>query len=526
MTLRSLFVFGLLLTLPAFSQAQTPTRKPNVLIILADDLGFSDIGCYGGEIKTPNLDRLASNGLRYTQFYNTARCWPSRSSIMTGYYAQQVRMDPQQKKAGPPAWTRLLSHHLRAFGYRCYHSGKWHISIFPSIIKSGGFDRSYHLTDHDRNFAPKAHFEDDKPLPASAVKSDHYSTSYMTDHAIRCLKEHAEKHKDEPFFQYLCFTSPHFPLHAPAEDIARYKDRYMDGWEKIRAERYDRAKKLGIVNCPLPAWEEPTPSLVYKKADLKTLGPNEVDGSPAWNKLTKDQQRYQATKMAIHAAMVDRMDREIGKVIEQLKAMNAFDDTIIIFVSDNGASAEVMVRGDGHDQNAAMGSAGSFLCLGGGWAAVANTPFRRFKIWVYEGGVATPLIIHWPRGLPRRGDVCHDVGHIVDFAPTLLELTGAKKIDKHNGVAAPQFPGKSLVPSFKKDVGDSREIFFHHQGHRALRVGNWKIVYESGGAGWELYDLATDRGEAINLAAKQPDRVREMAARWQRLDEQWKLDAK
>jgi arylsulfatase len=512
------------LLIPAFAHAQT--KKPNVLIIVADDLGFTDLGCYGGEIRTPNLDRLAAKGLRYTQFYNTARCWPSRASIMSGYYAQQVRMDPQQKKSGPPEWTRLLSHHLRLFGYRCYQSGKWHISIFPNINKDGGFDRSYHLTDHDRNFNPKSHMEDDKALPAIKPGTTHYSTTYIADHAIRCLKEHAAKNKDDPFFQYLCFTVPHFPLHAPAEDIARYKDTYLKGWEQTRAERHDRAKKIGIVNCPLPAWEEPTPSLVYKKLDLKTLGKSELDASPAWNKLTNDQQRFQATKMAIHAAMVDRMDQESGRGIDQLKAMNALDDTIIIFLSDNGASAEVMVRGDGHDLEAALGSAASYLCLGGGWAAVANTPFRRFKIWVYEGGVATPFIIHWPAGLPQGGGLRHDVGHLIDVAPTLLELTGSKKIDKHNGVQSPPFPGRSLVPSFAKDTKAEREIYFNHSGHKALRAGDWKIVYEKDGAGWELYDLATDRCESKNLAAKHPERVREMSARWQKMDEQWKADAK
>ncbi len=379
-------------------------------------------------------------------------------------------MDPPQKKG--PAWTRLLSHYLKLIGYRCYHSGKWHIGIFPRVVADGGFDRSYNLTDQSRYFSPKTHTEDDKPLPPVQTASGYYATTAIADHAIRCLKDHAEQHGSQPFFQYLCFTSPHFPLQAPQEDIARCRDRYLEGWEKLRAERHQRAVKLGIVNCPLPAWETPTPSLVYKKSDLKIFGANELAASPRWQELTGEQKRYQATKMAIHAAMVERMDREIGRVLAQLRAMNALEDTVIFFLSDNGASAEVMVRGDGHDPEAVAGSWATHLCLGGGWGALCNAPLRRFKIWVYEGGVSTPLIVHWPHGLPagRTGGLCHDVGHLIDFAPTLLELTGAKAAESWNGVRRPPFPGKSLVPAFAGDgavVHD--EIYFSHSGHRALR---------------------------------------------------------
>lgn len=510
---------------PLQASAQQPPQRPNVLIILADDLGFTDLGCYGGEIKTPYLDGLAKAGLRFTQFYNTARCWPSRSALMSGYYAQQVRMDPPQKKA--PAWTRLLSHYLKLAGYRCYHSGKWHINILPRVVADGGFDRSYNLTDQNRYFGPRTHTEDDKPLPAVQPNGDYYATKAIADHALRCLKDHADKYGGQPFFQYLCFTSPHFPLQAPQEDIDRYRDRYLEGWEKLRDERYQRARQLGIVNCPLPPWEVPTPSLVYKKADLKILGTNELEASPRWTTLTSEQRRFQATKMAIHAAMVDRMDREIGRVLAQLRAMNALDNTVIFFLSDNGASAEVMVRGDGHDPEAVAGSWATHLCLGGGWGALCNTPLRRFKIWVYEGGVSTPLIVHWPRGLPRQGgDLCHDVGHLIDITPTVLELAGAKAAESWNGVQRPPFPGRSLVPAFAKDGAVSHdELFFSHSGHRALRAGTWKAVYAAEGKDWELYDLATDRCEAKNLAAQHPDRVRQMAARWSELDAQWKRDA-
>jgi arylsulfatase A-like enzyme len=513
-----LLVAGWLLA-PCAALAQPKAGKPNILIILADDLGFTDLPTYGGEIKTPNLDELARGGLRYTQFYNTARCWPSRAALMSGYYPQQVRMDPPQKT--PPGWARLLPHYLRQLGYRCYHSGKWHIHIFPRVVADGGFHRSYNLTDQNRFFSPRNHTEDDKPLPAAEPTSGYYATTAIADHAMRCLKEHADKHGGEPFLQYLCFTSPHFPLHAPAEDIERCRARYEAGWDKLRAERYQRARELGIVSCPLPPWETPTPSLVYKKDDLKTFGANELAGSPPWSELTPAQRSYQATKMAIHAAMVERMDREIGRVLEQLRSMKALDDTIIFFLSDNGASAEVMVRGDGHDPQAAPGSWQTHLCLGGGWAALCNAPLRRFKIWVYEGGTSTPLIVHWPRGLGRRGALCHDAGHVIDLMPTLLELTGAKS----DVAKAPPFPGRSLVPSLAKDGGVQRELFFKHSGHRALRSGNWKLVSAAEGSGWELFDLSKDRCEANDLASQQPERVAAMSARWQQLDEQWRRDA-
>jgi arylsulfatase len=527
---RNNFLLTLLLALVASPVHAAPgaandaRRPPNIVIIVADDLGFTDLGCYGGEIKTPNLDQLAKGGVRFTQFYNTARCWPSRAALMSGYYAQQVRMDPQQKS--PPAWARLLPHYLRERGYRCYHSGKWHIGVFPRVVADGGFHHSYNLTDQNRFFSPRTHTEDDKPLTAVEPASGYYATQAIAEHAIRCLKEHASEHAAKPFLQYLCFTSPHFPLHAPPEDIALYRDRYLEGWDKLRAERYQRARELGIVTCSLPAWENPTPSLVYNKADLKKFGPNELAASPPWENLTPEQRRFQATKMAIHAAMVDRMDREIGRVLAQLRAMNALDDTLIFFLSDNGASAEVMIRGDGHDPQAEPGSWHTHLCLGGGWAAMCNSPLRRFKIWVYEGGTATPLLVHWPRGLARRGELCHDVGHVIDIVPTLLELTGGPAPDTHNGVKAPPPPGRSLIPCFTRDSAATRELFFKHSGHRALRSGDWKLVAPAEGNGWELYNLADDRCESHNLAQQYPDRVQTMSARWQQLDQQWQRDAK
>ncbi|MCE9554488.1 MAG: sulfatase-like hydrolase/transferase, partial [Planctomycetes bacterium] len=373
------------------------SQRPNFLVIMADDLGFSDIGCYGGEIATPNLDKLAAGGLRFTQFYNTARCWPTRSALLTGYYPQQINMDPPEGRL--PPWTRVLPHYLKPQGYHCYHSGKWHLFGAPDAVADGGFERSYKLDDHDRYFSPKKHSQDDRPLPPAKPGSGYYSTTAIANHAIDSLKEHAEKHAGEPFFEYLAFTAPHFPLQALPEDIARYRKKYSEGWDAVRQQRWERLKQSGIVDCGLsPLAPEFAPRYFQQKV-LKELGPGEIEHPVAWDKLTAAQQDFQATKMAIHAAMVDRMDQEIGRVLEQVRAMGAFENTVILFLSDNGADATIMVRGDRNAPSAEPGSAGSFLCLGPGWASASNAPFRRHKIWNHEGGISTPLIVHWPQGI-------------------------------------------------------------------------------------------------------------------------------
>jgi arylsulfatase len=493
--------------------------RPNVLLILADDLGYSDLGCYGGDIRTPNLDRLAKDGLRFTQFYNCARCWPTRAAILTGYYPQQVRRDtvPGVLSGGRgvrPAWARLLPEMLRPLGYRSYHSGKWHIDGKPL---ANGFDRSYLLQDQGRYFSPRVHFEDDRPLPAVKSGSGYYATVAIADHAIKCLKEHADKYADRPFFHYLAFTSPHFPLQALPKDIARYRDAYRKGWETARVARGRRIKELGLV-CSPPAEPERDVGPPYDFPEaLKKLGPGEVNRPIVWDKLTAEQRDFQATKMAIHAAMVDRMDREIGRVLEQLRAMKALDNTVIFFLSDNGASAEIMVRDDGHDPKAAPGSAASHLCLGPGWSTVANAPFRRHKTWVHEGGIATPLIVHWPRGVAARGELRHDVGHVIDLVPTILDLADGKRPDKWEGKPVPPPPGKSLVPAFGRHGKASHdELWWAHEGNRAIRVGDWKLVAAGKDAAWELFDLGSDRCETKDLAAKLPEKVRELERLWRK----------
>jgi len=517
--LKHFFLALLLGPLPllAGNDSAKPSR-PNFLLILADDMGFSDAGCYGGEIRTPDLDKLAAGGLRFTQFYNTARCWPSRAAIMTGYYAQAVRRDGMEGMAGGgqgvrPKWARLLPELLKPLGYRNYHSGKWHLDG-PQL--AGGFDRSYWLEDPDRKFNPRNHFEDGVRLPAVPPGSGYYSATAIADHALKYLKEHAEKHAGQPFFCYVAFTEPHFPLQAPAEDIAHYRDTYRQGWDVIREARWGRMKAMGIVNCNLPPLERDVGPPYFFPEAFEKLGPGELRWPVPWRELNEPQRQFQAAKMPIHAAMVERMDHEIGRLLDQLQTMGALDNTVVFFLSDNGASAEIMVRGDGHDPAAAPGSAGSFLCLGPGWSSACNTPLRRHKTWVHEGGIATPLIVSWPAGIKARGELRRNPGHITDLAPTILELAGGAWPQTFDGQPVPPPHGKSLVPAFTQDGAVKREaIWWLHENNRAIRVGDWKLVSAAKQGGqWELYDLSQDRCETNNLAAAMPDKVRELAQLW------------
>jgi arylsulfatase A-like enzyme len=489
------FCLACLCTLVSPPEA-TAAPKPNIVFILADDLGFSDLGCYGGDIKTPNLDKLAADGLRFTQVYNTARCWPSRAALLTGYYPQQVNRDPPGKR---PPWAALLPDLLKDAGYRSYQSGKWHVD---GPVLAGGFARSYLVVDQDRYFTPRDHKLDDKPLPQPKPGDGYYATRAIAQRAIEWLAEHQHKHRESPFFLYLAFTCPHFPLQALPEDIERYRGWFADGWDALRKARLERMHRLGIVNCELSA---------------------RTPGVPAWDSLKADEKESWQWRMTIHAAMVDRMDAEVGRVLDHLRKGGQWDNTLVLFASDNGASAEKILRGDGHDPAAPPGSAQSYLCLEPPWANLANAPLRKSKIFTHEGGISTPLIVQWPAGVKARGELRHTPAHFVDVAPTLLELAGTPAPAQWNDAPRPPLPGRSLVPALAKDVTIERDfLFFKHEGNRALRAGDWKVVASGPTSGWELYDLAADRAEMHDLAAALPDRVKTLAAIWSRHDEDFR----
>lgn len=504
--------------------------KPNVMFILVDDSGYSDLGCYGSSIATPNLDGLAKNGIRFNQFYNTARCWPTRAALMTGYYAQSVRRDklPGIKSGGRgqrPKWAKMIPSYLKPHGYRNYHSGKWHLD---GKSKDAGFDHSYRRNNQGNFFTAKGNTEDDQPIKVPEDEGDFYATTSTADHVIKCLKEHQEDFSDQPFFHYVAFIAPHFPLHAHQKDIDKYRDRYLDGWDQLRVSRHAKQTKMGLLDTQLSPREADLGPPYHFPDALEKLGPGEINRPVPWGELTEEQKRFQATKMAIHAAMIDRIDIEVGRILAQLKAMNEFDNTIIFFASDNGASAEIMVRNGGHDPQVPMGSEASYLCLGPGFSMACNTPFRRHKTWVHEGGISTPLVVHWPKGIGAQNEIRSTPAHVVDILPTVLDVCGIEAPESFEGVKRPAAPGKSLVPAFGQDNRIQRKcIWWMHEDNLAVRVGDWKLVSAKRDRDpkrpkqpkWELYDLKNDRSETNNLADKMPEKVKELAAIW---DAEWK----
>lgn len=497
-------VLGVLLGAPPDRLENTgpAVDRPNVLLILVDDMGFSDLGCYGGEIDTPNLDRLAANGLRFTQFYNTGRCWTTRASLLTGMYPHQVGHAMIFGPDAPPAYRgtslrrgRMIQELLQPVGYRCYHVGKWHLddrSAHPNETwpLRRSFDRSYFAKTQDNYFNPRVVYDDERLIQRPGAAGGYYMTEVLSDRSVEYLKQHQAQHPGQPFFLYLAYTAPHFPLHALPADIAKFRERYLVGWDEVRSSRRRRMKELGIVDCP--------------------LSPRDPDAKP-WNGLSPDEQRMWAERMALHAAMIHCVDRGVGRIVDQLKRRKALENTLIFFLSDNGASAEYLVRGDGHNPQAPPGSAATYLCLEVGWANAANTPFRFHKMWMHEGGVSTPLIVHWPKGVKNPGRLTRDVGHVIDVFPTVNELTNAEGTEgTRSGVA-----GKSLAPLFADRPREPHEfLFWEHIGNKALREGDLKLVAEHQKP-WELYDLAVDRSETENLASTNPDLVRRMAQRWQ-----------
>lgn len=497
---------------PIFRAA--PVRKPNFVVILADDMGFSDARCYGGEIDTPNLDRLAAGGVRFTQAYSTARCGPSRSCLLTGQYAQQTASDVMTP-GRIPNYVRYIPEYLKPLGYRTYHTGKWHMKHVTG--KGGvGFDRSYTMLDEFRFFTQSHHELDGQRLPRP--EPGYYSTTTIADYGVRFLSEHGSRHAADPFFLYVAFHAPHFPLQAPQADIDRYDGRFSEGWDTARERKQQRMRRMGLVNCSLAPlepnqwtqWNTPDAELIAK------IGPGEVTRAVPWSTLTPEQKKFQRTKMAIHAAMVSRMDAEIGRLLEQVKRMGTLDDTVVVFLSDNGASSEQLIRGDGHDASAPAGSAMTHLGLGPGWSSCSNAPFRLHKSWVNEGGIASPLIVNWPGGIADRGALRHDPCHFVDVLPTLVDLAGGRP----TAPEGPGLAGVSLAPAFARDGSVKRDyLYFNHNNNRAIRAGDWKLIATGESGPWELYDLGNDRAEQNDLARADPAKVRDLSAQWKQCDD-------
>jgi arylsulfatase len=519
--------------------------RPNIIIILADDMGYSDAGCFGSEIQTPHLDALAAGGVRFTQFYNTGRCCPTRASLLTGLYPHQADVGHMTgDKTDIEGYRNNLSHKavtiaevLRPAGYSTYMTGKWHVTTDEGPRKpkdnwprQRGFDRFYGtIKGGGSYFDPAMLTRENTPISPDGdpeYQPEHfYYTDAIADQSSRFIREHHDQKGQQPFFMYVAFTSPHWPLHAPEDAIAKYKGKYDAGYESIRQKRYERMKELGLVD---PNWElSPAPMRWSEEKDK------------AW----------EARCMEVYAAQIDRMDQGIGRIIDALKDTGSFDNTLVMFLQDNGACAEVMGREMHEDRQRAStgpamkpgspqldvfpkftregapirdgranmpGAETSYMAYGKNWANVSNTPFREYKHWVHEGGISTPLIAHWPAGISRRGAMEKQPGHLIDIMPTCIELAGAKYPEKVDAGDVPPMVGVSLLPALAGKMLERKSpIFFEHEGNRAVRDENWKLVAKGEDGAWELYDMTSDRSEMHDLAAKEPDRVKKMAAAWQ-----------
>lgn len=523
-SLRWALGIALALGLPCWAEGLKTPARPNILLILADDLGYSDLGCYGGEIRTPVLDRLAAGGVKFAQFYNATRCCPSRASLLSGLYPHQAGVGLMTADDKLPGYRGSLQPNavtiagvLGRAGYRTAMAGKWHLTErSPPEVR--GFADSYAMIDGFKPFwdpAPYARRPAGKAARTYAAGT-FYATDAITDHALDMLAEARAADDRRPFFLYLAYTAPHFPLHAPREDIARYEDTYAGGWDRLRAERTARMVRLGLV---APA-EALSPRSGFETINRRRRGEN-----PVWDTLDADRRADLARRMAIYAAMIDRMDRNIGRVVDDLRANGQLDKTLILFLSDNGACAEwdpfgfdlrsgpdnVLHRGADLDR---MGGPGTYHSYGSGWANASNTPLRSYKHYAHEGGISTPLIAHWPSGIAACGEVRRQAGHIIDLMPTCVEVAGATYPAELNGRAITPAEGRSLVPAFADRPIDREYLAWEHEGNRAYRVGPLKLVAAHDGP-WELYDVEADRTESDDLAARRPDAVRDLAGRWE-----------
>ncbi|MCG6155177.1 arylsulfatase [Rubinisphaera margarita] len=487
-------------------------EQPNFLVIVADDLGFSDLGCYGGEINTPNLDRLAGQGTRFTRFYTTSRCCPSRAALLTGQYPHAVGLGHMTQDLQRPGYrgrvtpgVPTIAEVLEPLGYQSYLAGKWHLGTDDPTAH--GFLEFYGTLVSAKTFWDPDHFT---RLPADRKRIEYpadkfYATDAVTDHALQFL-EIAQSNPDQPWFLYLAYNAPHFPLQAPQEDIARYADRYHDGWDVIREERLARMKELGILPPETP---------LTARSPYANYGETETGINPAWTDLPEDRRADLARRMAIYAAMIDRMDQQIGRVVEQLEQSDQLNNTVIVFLSDNGACAEwdphgfdissspnnILHRGDELDQ---MGTPGTFHSVGSGWANASNTPFRMYKHYVHEGGITSPCIVFDPRNHTDGGQISDIPLHLIDLLPTLVTAAG--------GTVDDRYPGQSLQ-KYVKSTNVERPLFFEHEGNRAIHAGRWKLVAFRDRP-WELYDMQRDRVEQNNLIRAHPEIAADLHQQW------------
>lgn len=527
--------FGVLI-LAALSSSACAASRPNIVLILADDLGYSDLGCYGGEIATPNLDRLAAEGLRFTQFYNGGRCCPTRAALMTGLYPHQAGVGAMTFDAGRPGYrgrltpnTVTIAEVLGAAGYRTFMAGKWHLSLTadgpdnalwvshridgrpfsdPATYPvARGFDEFYGtvwgVVDY---YDPFSLVRNAEPVPS--VPPGYYYTDALSEEAVRMVRDAAPAAQagDRPFFLYLAYMAPHWPLHAPEEDVAKYAETYRDGWQAVRQRRYERLIELGLFTRETASLPEPIEGVEWDREPHRD---------------------WEARAMAVHAAMVARMDAGIGRLTAELESQGVAENTLVLFLSDNGASPERIGRPgfdrpshtrDGReiaypqrdDPGPPPGPETTFAGIGPRWANVANAPFRLWKATTYEGGICTPLIARWPTTL--KPGVTHEAGHVIDLMATCCDLAGAAYPTTRDGVPVTPLEGKSLRPVFEgRGRGGHEHIFWEHQDGRAVRRGSLKAVSRDLGP-WELYDLAGDRTEANDLATSRPDVVRELSA--------------
>jgi arylsulfatase A-like enzyme len=521
--------------------------RPSIVVIMSDDMGYSDIGCYGGEIQTPTLDRLAAGGLRLTQFYNTARCCPTRASLLTGLYPHQAGIGHMMEDKGRDGYRGDLNRScatmaevLRPAGYGTYGVGKWHVTkaVQPNGRKDNwplqrGFDRFYGTITGAGSFYDPGTLTRDNTMispfaDAEYQPKQYYYTDAISDHAVRFIGDHHKASADKPLFLYVAYTAAHWPMHALQEDIAKYKGKYDAGYESIRRARLERTKKLGLV----AANTELTP----------TAG--------EWDKVTD--KAWETRCMEVYAAMIDRMDQGIARIVAELERTGRLENTLIFFMQDNGGCAETIGRQltpdvaverpakppleprgadyldgavrptrtrDGYNvrtgSGAMPGPYDTYIAYGQGWANVSNTPFREYKHWVHEGGISTPLIVHWPAGIKRRGELVRTPGHLIDIMATCVDVSGATYPKEQNGQAIQPLEGKSLAPTFDGKPIERDAIYWEHEGNRAIRVGNWKLVAKGPAGKWELYDIDRDRSEMHDMAGQQRERVAQMTAQWE-----------